>query len=69
MPLLDCRVLPFEANGKLYSARMYVSLYYMEVRLGQLKRKMWSDYVIRMIQGWLDGCSTLGLKMDFYRGT
>ena len=40
MPLLDSRVLPFGAKGKLYSARMYVSLYYMEMRLGQFKRKM-----------------------------
>ena len=37
---------------------------YMEVRLGQFKRKMSSDYRA-MMQGYLDGCPMLGLRIGF----
>ena len=35
----------------------------MEVRLGQLKRKMESGYR-RLIPGWSDGCAMLSLRVS-----
>ena len=56
VPLLGRRGFPLGANSRLYSACVCSNIL--------LKRKMRSDYT-GMMQGWLDGCATLGARIGF----